>query len=95
MMFRKYQRILLFSLCLLLLVGCRKEEKRKETRIYLSPKAMAAKNYIDNELPDEQRRAFYTGMGDNANLLANLMKSGYLEGAAEYQKAIEKLNDDD
>ena len=95
MMFRKYQRILLFSLCLLMLCGCGKEEKRKEIRIYLSPKALAAKYYIDNELPEEQRQAFYTGRGDVGNLAANLMKYGHLEGAAEYQEALEKLKEDE
>ena len=87
--------VLSIVLCLCVLCGCGKEKKRDEVRVYLSPKAMAAKYYIDNELPEEQRQAFYTGMGDGANLLANLMKSGHLEGAAEYQKAIEKLNGDD
>ena len=95
MMFRMYQRILVFLLCLLMLCGCGKEEKRKETRIYLSPKALEAKYFIDNELPGEQRQAFYTGRGDMGNLLANLMKYGHLEGAAEYQEALEKLEEDE
>ena len=95
MKFRTKQLILLLSLCLLVISGCGKEQKKEEVRIYLSPKALAAKYYIDNELPEEQRKAFYTGVGDGANLLANLMSSGHLEGASEYQEALKKLNEDD
>ena len=55
-----------------------------------SLKSMIAKDYIDN-LPAEQRNAILYGGGsseDTANAIANLMKSGNLEGAAEIVQGL-------
>ena len=81
----------LLALCFLLLCGCGKS--RRGSSVYLSPKAQAAKRFIDNELPADQRRAFYTGDGDKYNLYANLMDSGHLDGATEYAEALQKASE--
>ena len=55
-----------------------------------SLKSIIAKDYIDN-LPAEQRNAILYGGGsseDSANAMANLMKSGNLEGAAEIVQGL-------
>ena len=67
---------------------------KRDITASLSPKALAAKYYIDNELPANQRQAFYTGYGDKENLYANLIDSGHLDGAAEYAEAILKHSGD-
>lgn len=51
---------------------------------FLSPKGLAAKYYIENALPAEQRAALNGCGGDTGNLMANLLESGNMEGAAEY-----------
>ena len=84
---------LLLSLLLLALCGCGKSQQ-EDIISSLSPKALAAKYYIDNELPEDQKQAFYTGRGDKSNLYANLMNDGHLEGAAEYAEAILKQSGD-
>ena len=94
MMFRQLHLFMLITFCLLLLCGCGKSQDEKETFVYLSPKALAAKYYIDHELPEDQKQAFYTGHGDIANLYANLIDSGHLDGAAEYAEAILKQSGD-
>ena len=91
MTFGKNTLALLLSLLLLALCGCRESQKQRDTISSLSPKALAAKYYIDNELPEEQKQAFYTGHGDKSNLYANLIDSGHLDGAAEYAEVILKL----
>ena len=83
---------LLLSLFLLALCGCGKSQQ-EDIVSSLSPKALAAKYYIDNELPEDQKQAFYTGCGDQANLVANLMNDGHLDGAAEYAEALLKLEE--
>ncbi|MBP5673272.1 MAG: hypothetical protein J6X49_12855 [Victivallales bacterium] len=92
MKYRKLYFTLLLSCSLLTLTGCGKKEK--DITASLSPRALAAKNYIDNELPSAQRQAFYTGNGDKANLYANLINSGHLEGAAEYAEVLLKISDE-
>lgn len=84
---------LLLSSLLLALFGCGKSQQ-EDIISSLSPKARAAKYYIDNELPEDQKQAFYTGCGDASNLIANLMNNGHLEGAAEYAEAILKQSGD-
>ena len=85
---------LLLSLFLFALCGCGKSQKQRDIISSLSPQALAAKYYIDNELPESQRHTFYTGkevyLNDKANLFANLIDSGHLDGAAEYAEAILK-----
>lgn len=88
----KNMLILLLFVNLILFCGC---GKKQDTTMHLSYKALAAKYYIDNELPEDQKQAFYTGQGDKANLYANLMKDGHLDGAAEYAEALLKSNGDD
>ena len=81
---------MLLTLCLLLHFGCGKSQNEKNVSVYLSPKALAAKYYIDHKLPEDQKQAFYTGHGDSTNLYANLIESGHLDGATEYAEAILK-----
>ena len=85
MTFRKTFSLLL-SLILLIMCGC--GNPQKDITSLLSPRARAAKYYINNELPEDKKQAFYTGHGDSANLCANLMRDGHLEGAAEYAEAL-------
>lgn len=80
----------LLSLFLLTFCGCGKSKNQSDALSSLSQKALAAKYYIDNELPEAQKQAFYTGHGDKANLYANLMNDGHLDGAAEYAEALLK-----
>lgn len=89
MTFGKIFSLLLLS-SLLTICGCGKSKKQSDAISSLSPKALAAKYYIDNELPEDQKQAFYTGHGDEANLYANLMNDGHLDGAAEYAEALLK-----
>ncbi len=92
MTFGKKLLTLTLSVCLLALWGCGKSQKQRDITSSLSPKALAAKYYIDNELPENQKQAFYTGRGDTANLYANLMNDGHLDGAAEYAEALLKCS---
>lgn len=89
-MIKNLRLFFIITLCFLLLLGCGKSQDEKDTFVYLSPKALAAKYYIDHELPEDQKQAFYTGHGDSANLYANLIESGHLDGAAEYAEEILK-----
>ena len=53
----------------------------------LDLKSEIARDYIMNDLPAGQRDAILSGRGsseDQANAMANLMKSGNIEGAAKY-----------
>ena len=93
MMFRMYQRILLFLLCLLLLGGCGKTNKERKTgsATPLSPKAMMAKYFVDNELPDDFKSKFYSGMWMfDENFVTYLVNAGHLEGAIEYSESLRK-----
>lgn len=95
MTFGKKLLTLTLSLFLLTFCGCGESQKQRDVVSSLSPRARAAKYYIDNELPEDQKQAFYTGQGDKANLYANLMKDGHLDGAAEYAEALLKSKGDD
>lgn len=77
-----------------LLLSCGKNEKSTPgSGVRLSYKAKAAIQYINNELPPEQRDVLLGRSSDSyaeANAIANLMKSGHLDGFAEYIEAMEK-----
>lgn len=68
-------------------------ESSSGSGVRLSYKAKAAIQYINNELPPEQRDVLLGRSSDSnaeANAIANLMKSGHLDGFAEYIEAMEK-----
>ncbi|MBP5641095.1 MAG: hypothetical protein J6X55_16560 [Victivallales bacterium] len=78
---------------ILLLYGCSEETNSTRSDINLSYKARAALQYIENELPPDQRDVLLRGSSDSnaeANAIANLMASGHLDGYAEYIEAMQK-----
>ena len=83
--------VLVITICALVF-GCSRDERGVSgNSVKLSYKAEAALEYINTELPSEQRDVLLGRSSDSnaeANAIANLMQSGHLDGYAEYIEAM-------